>query len=105
MENFKTKNLKHNNKIFNNLNLKQQEKTCNCQKEKCTLDNNCLTKSIIYRATIKKNTTKFYVGSTSTTFKNIYSNHKASFNIILKRLNTELSNYIRELKDANKYYN
>jgi len=80
MENFKTKILKRNNKILNNLNLKQQEKTCNCRKEKCPLNNNCLSKNIIYQATIKTDDiTKFYVGSTSTTFKNRYSNHKASF--------------------------
>ena len=29
MENFKTKTLKHKNKILNNLNLKQKEKTAN----------------------------------------------------------------------------
>ena len=67
------------------------------------LDNNYLANNIIYRATIKtKNKTKFYVGSTSTTFKNKYSNHKASFNKKSKRHNTELSNYIWELIDANK---
>ena len=70
MENFKTKILKHNNKILNNLNPKIQEKTCNCKKEKCPLDNNCLARNIIYKATITTdNTTKFYVGSTSTTLK------------------------------------
>merc|ERR1712240_289728 len=34
MENFKTKILKHINKILNNRNPKIQEKTCNCKKEK-----------------------------------------------------------------------
>ena len=42
---------------------------------------------------------------TSTTFKNRYSNHKASFSNKLKRHNTESSNYIWELKDTNKDYN
>ena len=106
MENFKTKILKHNNKILNNLNLKQQEKTCNCRKEKCPLDNNCLANNIIYRATITTNNTiKFYLGSTSTSFNNRYNNHKASFNNKLKRHNTELSNCIYKLKEANKNYN
>ena len=45
------------------------------------------------------------MGSTSTTFKNRYSNHKISFTNKLKRHNTELSNYIWELKDAYKDYN
>ena len=106
MENFKTKILKHNNKILNNLNPKIQEKTCNCKKEKCPLDNNCLARNIIYKATITTdNTTKFYVGSTSTTFKNRYNNHKASFNNKLKKHNTELWNYIWELKETNTNYN
>ena len=38
MENFKTKIIKHNKRISNDLNLKQHEKTCNCQKEKYPLD-------------------------------------------------------------------
>ena len=106
MENFKTKILKHNNKILNNLNPKIQEKTCNCKKEKCPLDNNCLARNIIYKATITTdNTTKFYVGSTSTSFKNRYNNHKASFNNKTKKHNTELSNYIWKLKETDTNYN
>ena len=45
------------------------------------------------------------MGSTSTTYKSRYRNHKESFNNKLKRHGTELSNYIWELKDANKIYN
>jgi len=44
------------------------------------------------------------MGSTSTTFKNRYISHKTTFNFRLKRHNTELSNYIWGLKDANKDY-
>ena len=85
---------------------KTTKKTCNYRKEKCPLDNNCLTNNIIYRATIKTNNRiKFYIGSTSTTFKNRYNNHEASFNNKLKQHNTELSYYIWELKEANKNYN
>ena len=63
--------------MLNNLN--QQEKTCNCRKEKCPLDNNCLANNIIYRATIKTNNKILIsVGSTSTTIKKIYNNHKPS---------------------------
>ena len=51
------------------------------------------------------NNRQFYKGSTSTTFKNRYNNHKASFNNKLKRHNTELSNYIWELKETNTNYN
>ena len=70
------------------------------------LDNNCLASSIIYKETIKtSNKIKFNVGSTSTTFEKRYSNYKASFNNKLKRHNTKLSNYIRELKETNTKYN
>ena len=76
------------------------------QERKQSLDNNRLAKNIIYKATIPTNNTiKFYLGSTSTTLKNIYNNHKASFNNKLKRHNTELSNYIWELKETNTKYN
>ena len=43
--------------------------------------------------------------STGKTFKIRNSNYKVSFNNKLKRHNTELSNYIWKLKDANKDYN
>ena len=66
----------------------------------------CLASNIIYKATITTNITiKFYIGSTTTTFKNRYNNHKASFNNKLERHNTELSNYIWELKETNTNYN
>ena len=74
------------------------------QERKCHLDNNCLASNIIYRATIiTNNITKFYVSSTSTTFKN--RNHKASFNNKLKRHITEISNYIWKIKLSNNKFN
>ena len=45
------------------------------------------------------------MGSTSTTFKNRYSYHKATFHNKLKGHNTVLSNFLCELKDVNKDYN
>jgi len=81
---FITKILNHNNKllikpIINN--KKKRKKTCNCRTEPCPLNKNCLTSNLIYKATVKTdNTTKIYIGSTSTTFKDRYRNHKASFN-------------------------
>ena len=53
----------------------------------------------------KNNVIKFYVGSTSTTFKKRYKRHKASFNNKLNRHNTELSIYIWELKETILNYN
>ena len=107
MENFKTKILNHNNKILNKptINNNKKEKTCNCRTELCPLNKNCLTSNLIYKATVKTdNTTKIYIGSTSTTFKDRYRNHKASFNNKQKRYSTELSNYLWQLKDKDKNY-
>ena len=51
------------------------------------------------------NTTKIYIGSTSTTFKSTYRNPKTSFNKRQKRYSIELSNHLWELKDKNTKYN
>lgn len=47
MENFKTVILKNNNKVLNNLNLKQQGKISNCRKEIRPLNNNCLANDLL----------------------------------------------------------
>ena len=86
MEKNNTKNLKHNNKILISLNLKQQEKTCNCRNEKYPLDNNCFASNLIYRST--KNITKFYVTSTNTIFKNRYST------VVITQVLTKKTKYI-----------
>merc|ERR1712096_567660 len=83
----------------------KKEKTCNCKTEPCPLNKNCLTSNLIYKATVNTdNTTKTYIRSTSTTFKDRYRNHKASFNNKQKRYSTELSNYLWQLKDKDKNY-
>ena len=65
MENFKTKILNHNNKILNKPTFKNKEQTCNCRAEQCPLNENCLAKNLIYKATVETdNTTKCYIGST-----------------------------------------
>ena len=66
------------------------------------LNNQCIISNIIYRAIVTSNkTAKHYVGSTGTTFKERYRNHKYSFNNINKRHTTKLANYIWDLKDNN----
>ena len=102
--NFKSKIIAHNNKILNKDNTNDKnntnDKLCNCRKEPCPLNNQCLISNIIYKATITTDkTTKQYLGSTGNTFKQRYRNHKSSFNNINKRHATELSNYIWNLKD------
>ena len=92
----------HNKKILNTPNQNQNEKTCNCEKEPCPLNGNCLVKNIIYRADVKdlnNNTNKIYIGLNEPTFKVRYANHKNSFKYRKNRTKTELSNYIWDLKD------
>ena len=107
--NFRSKIIAHNNKILNKSNIDDKstikDKLCNCRKEPCPLNNECLVSNIIYKATVTSNkTTKQYIGSTGNTFKQRYRNHKSSFNNINKRHTTELANYIWNLKDNNTDY-
>ena len=56
---------------------------CNCRnKEACPLQNKCMNKDIVYKATIgtsNANDTKHYIGMTSSTFRERYRNHIKSF--------------------------
>ena len=55
----------------------------NCRnKHACPLQNKCMSKDIVYKATVIKNhtqDTKHYTGMTSNTFKERYRNHIKSF--------------------------
>ena len=85
------------------------KKMCNCRNSNlCPLENKCLTKSIVYKASVTEensNDTKVYIGSTSTTFKERFGNHKKSIANPLYASNTELSKYVWSLKEKNKEYN
>ena len=99
-----TKNIKrilqnHNSKILNTSETEKTEKTCSCpekRKDKCPLDNKCLSKSLVYKATVSK-TKKFYIGSTEGEFKKRLANHKQSFKNEIKRNSTTLSSHIWEV--------
>ena len=66
----------HNKKILYSDNTKYG---CNCNdKNKCPLDNKCLTPRIVYRADVPNDQTqeqKFYYGISDTPFKEQYENH------------------------------
>ena len=96
----------HNKHLSNN-NNNSTAAGCNCRiKDQCPLQGECLTKSIIYQASVTaNNNTETYVGLTEGTFKARYSNHKTSFNHASKRNSTELSKHIWSLKDSNTNYN
>ena len=82
-----------------------QTKSCNCRNPSdCPLAGNCLKESVIYQATVTtedNKPNKTYIGLTENTFKTRFTNHKASFNHKTKRLKTELSKHIWQLKESN----
>ena len=58
------------------------------------MNNNCVQKEIVYRATATSDATeKQYIGCTDS-FKPRYRNHMKSFNNIVYRNDTELSTYV-----------
>ena len=80
----------------------------NCRnKETCPLQNKCMSKDIVYKATISTcntNDTKHYIGMTSNTFKERFRNHIKSFNHKKYSNETELSKYVWHLKENNTDY-
>ena len=111
MNNIKVIIQKHNKKTLNNNFNKDKNKTdntptCNCRsKNSCPLNNKCLIKNVIYKATITSNNEiKDYIGSTGNTFKSRWYNHNHSFNNF-KENDTELAKYIWSLKNNNINYN
>ena len=72
-------------------------KNCNCRVEAdCPLTGNCLTESLIYKASVNHES---YIGLTGGSFKQRYNGHKTSFRLWNKENDTKLSKYIWELKD------
>ena len=80
----------------------ENERTCNCiKKDQCPLQQKCLTKNVIYKATIttaNPDTEKEYIGLCETTFKKRYANHKKSFNHEKYKNSTTLSTEFWRLK-------
>ena len=93
----------HNSKITNK--LTGNKKPCNCQnKQNCPLSGKCQTPDIVYLAEVSTNSgSKLYIGGTED-FKERYGNHKKSFNHRKYQTESELSKYIRRLKDARTEY-
>ena len=62
---------------------KPGQKLCNCRGgiHSCPMEGKCLSKSIIYKASVKaRNKTCIYLGLAANTFKERLGNHKLSFN-------------------------
>jgi len=108
MPNIQSKISSHNKYILASTHDTTDSRTCNCRKpEDCPLSGQCLTKSIVYQATVKSADNKpdeTYIGLTANTFKTRFNGHTASFKHTNKRQSTELSKYIWKLKEGNIGY-
>ena len=84
----------HNNRILSEEKTQNQPK-CNCpQKNTCPLEGHCLDKELLYRCTLKENTTSDgvnYNGVTEDAFKDRFNKHLNSFKYESKANSTELS--------------
>ena len=100
---------KHNKKVTNadNDTNTDNQVQCNCRnKDQCPLDNKCLTSSVIYKAQVTTNNgTKNYMALTEGTFKQGFSQHKATFKHRKYTNSTELFKYIWKLCDNNQDFN
>ena len=96
-----------NQKILNENNEASDKKKCSCRsKNLCPLDGVCLTKNIIYKATVTTSSgnARTYIGMTEHEFKTRYNNHKLSFKDRKQSHDTVLSKHIWDLKDGNIDY-
>ena len=105
MPNVKSIINKHN-KTFLDPPTNTTERTCNCtNKEKCLLQEKCLTNNIMYKATLTSNQDnyqqKIYYGITETKFKQRYANQIKSFRHEKDQSNIELSNELWSIKNDN----
>ena len=97
---------RHNNRVRNTpQDNDPAAKLCNCRGgvDVCPLNGECLTKGIVYEAKViakGAGNEMIYIGSTSTTFKERYNNHKASLKHEKKQSSTKLSKHVWELKRA-----
>ena len=87
--------LRHNKKLTTKPTTPTAPPGCNCRKQPCPLNGNCLAECVVYEAKLTNNgkSVKYY-GSTATTFKTRYRNHTASFRNKDKKTDTALASYI-----------
>ena len=95
----------HNSKILRE-GEKQAERSCSCRNQDlCPLEGKCLTKNLIYQATVVTNPTQpnpekhTYIGLSATQFKMRLANHKKSFKHEKYKNETTLSQFIWKLKE------
>ena len=85
-------------------------RTCNCrQPDACPLAGNCLTSSVVCRATVHVSNSDpaddmYHIGITERTFKERYTSHMSNFRLEKYAGATELSKYVWDLKKKGKNY-
>lgn len=99
----------HNKRLLKQINSGENitdASLCNCRKkEDCPLENQCLTRGIVYQATVTtEQGSECYVGLTDTDFKSRFANHKQSFRNEAYSNQTELSKHVWQLKKAKVDY-
>ena len=99
----------HNKRLLKQTNSGEaisDARLCNCRrKEDCPLENQCLTKGIVYQAIVTtEQGSECYVGLTDTDFKSRFANHKQSFRNEVYSNQTELSKHVWQLKEAGVDY-
>ena len=93
-----------NKKKMNSRETNTMTKMCNCTggPKECVLDGKCLSKHVIYKATVTSQKEKQdYIGIAANSFKERYTGHKTSFTHEHKSNCTSLSKYIWKLKNNN----
>ena len=92
----------HNRSVLNKKNV--ATRNCNCRKPAdCSMNGDYLKQSVVYQATVSTNDDRpdqTYVGLTENSFKTRFTNQRASFSTPSKKLSTELSKHICQLKDS-----
>ena len=92
MPNMKRKVDTHNMQTLKTNQQQTDTRTCNCRiMTDCPLDGKCLTKSVVYQATVTETNTdktETYVGLCETDFKARYYNHRSTFKHENKQNNT-----------------
>ena len=84
--------------------IMETERKCSCPKNiECSLNKQCLSKTIIYQATVECENNQ-EMGLMATDFKSQLVSYKASFKSSAKRNAIELSKYIWQLKYKNTDY-
>ena len=87
----------------------QDGKLCNCrQKNSCLLDGKCLSKCVVYKATVTETTSnnhETYIRLTLNEFNKRFNLHRSSFKLEHKRTSTALCDHVWKLKNKNIDFN